>query len=105
MRDALRRYRKKHPEVMREIRRRWRKRHPELVRERRRRYYARHRKKLIARSMVAKALKAGLLVKRPCAVCGKRSVGAHHEDYSKPLEVTWLCVPHALDAERRGVVH
>jgi hypothetical protein len=36
----------------------------------------------------------GLLVKQPCRVCGSlEKVEKHHEDYSKPLEVFWLCRP------------
>jgi len=30
-------------------------------------------------------------MRRPCTVCGAMKSEAHHEDYSKPLEVTWLC--------------
>ena len=26
-----------------------------------------------------------------CAVCGDTETEAHHEDYSKPLDVIWLC--------------
>ena len=33
------------------------------------------------------------LVKRPCEMCGA-DAQAHHEDYSKPLEVRWLCPVH-----------
>ena len=33
--------------------------------------------------------------KRPCAICGYTGyVEAHHEDYNKPKEVTWLCWQH-----------
>jgi excisionase family DNA binding protein len=31
---------------------------------------------------------------QPCAVCGAKSVEAHHEDYLKPFEVVWLCKKH-----------
>ena len=34
----------------------------------------------------------GKLTKGPCVVCGStRLVDGHHEDYAKPLEITWLC--------------
>lgn len=47
-----------------------------------------------AHGAVAKALKRGDLERRPCAFCGSTdSLEAHHHDYSKPLDVTWLCVP------------
>lgn len=44
-----------------------------------------------AHQLVAKAKQNGELVPQPCARCGATPFGAHHEDYSKPLEVVWLC--------------
>lgn len=32
----------------------------------------------------------GKLVPKPCEVCGDEAQ-KHHEDYSKPLQVMWLC--------------
>lgn len=53
-----------------------------------------YRYKQTAREEVAKAIKKGLL-ERPsrCSVCTakKERIEAHHPDYSKPLEVVWLC--------------
>lgn len=46
-----------------------------------------------AHRAVAKALRTGQLVRGACAVCGGRPTHAHHNDYARPLEVTWLCVP------------
>lgn len=44
---------------------------------------------------VANAIRDGKLIPRPCEVCGTEEfVHAHHEDYSKPLEVKWLCGIH-----------
>lgn len=49
--------------------------------------------KFRARSAVGNALRDGRLVKGPCAICGSRGkVQGHHYDYSKPLDVEWLCV-------------
>lgn len=55
----------------------------------------RHREKVRAHSRVAYALRTGKLI-RPleCEGCGPRYTGkleAHHDDYSKPLDVKWLC--------------
>lgn len=46
-----------------------------------------------AHSLVAAAIRNGVLVPQPCRICGKKAI-AHHEDYSKPLEVDWLCHKH-----------
>lgn len=48
-----------------------------------------------ARYQTKQAIKKGIL-KRPetCVCCGRSGSGrivAHHPDYSKPLEVQWLC--------------
>lgn len=41
-----------------------------------------------------KALKRGELVMGRCRMCDTdKDITAHHVDYSKPLEVRWLCKP------------
>lgn len=30
----------------------------------------------------------------PCSICGNKTTHKHHEDYSKPLDITWLCAKH-----------
>ena len=51
----------------------------------------RYPERVIARQKVQIAKKSGKLIQRACAVCGEAKTEAHHEDYSKPLEVVWLC--------------
>lgn len=55
---------------------RWRAKHPEAYR---------------AHNAVNNAVRDGKLGKLPCAICGNPKSHAHHTDYSKPLEVKWLC--------------
>lgn len=55
---------------------------------------ASNRYKMDARSMVYLAIKFGILVRQPCEVCCVTTVEAHHDDYSQPLAVRWLCIPH-----------
>ena len=45
---------------------------------------------------VKKAIDKGKIIRQPCCICGKYAE-AHHEDYSKPLEVVWLCKRHHLE--------
>lgn len=75
-----------------------------------RRFQTPHRKKLVleyakkrikrdpiknrARAMVGRAVRSGSLVRMPCQECGDKKAQAHHDDYSKPLEVRWFCFYH-----------
>lgn len=49
-----------------------------------------------ARNKVSNAISDERLEKKPCRVCGDEDSEAHHDDYSKPLDVTWLCRKHHL---------
>jgi len=44
-----------------------------------------------ARSYANVYLRRGKIKRRPCSECGSAEAQMHHEDYRKPLEVTWLC--------------
>lgn len=45
-----------------------------------------------ANVIVGNAIRDGKLMRNPCIKCGsKKYLNAHHEDYYKPLDVTWLC--------------
>jgi hypothetical protein len=52
--------------------------------------------KVIARRAVKHALISGDLVKRDCEIGNdcKGRIEGHHDDYSKPLQVRWLCKKH-----------
>lgn len=50
-----------------------------------------------ASHIVRNALRDGRLKKPPCCFvpeCGEMKVDAHHPDYSRPLDVVWLCRKH-----------
>lgn len=63
----------------------------------------RHREKypdrMAARSALTNALKSGQITRQPCEICGNPKTHGHHEDYSKPLDIRWLCRAH------HGAVH
>lgn len=50
-----------------------------------------HPDKNHARYLVNNGVRDGTLKKEPCKFCGNTKVQAHHEDYSKPLDVIWVC--------------
>lgn len=47
-----------------------------------------------ARSYLNVYMKRGKIVQGVCEVCGDPNTQAHHDDYSKPLDVRWLCIVH-----------
>lgn len=58
-----------------------------------------------ARDLVQRAMRKGTLKRLPCEICGVEhgaqlpdgrtaKVEGHHDDYSKPLDVRWLCTDH-----------
>ena len=83
--------------------------HAEAERRRQKTYYREHRTQMLAvradwakqnimasraHSAVYHAIKIGLLTPEPCRLCNVTPGLAHHEDYSKPLDVDWLCAKH-----------
>ena len=64
----------------------WRQRNPEKSR---------------AHTRLRRAILAGYIKKMPCEVCGSCNSQAHHEDYSKPLEVRWFCFQHHKELHRK----
>ncbi len=54
-----------------------------------------------ARFAVNNAIAQGRLEPKPCEVCAAPKAEAHHDDYSKPLEVRWLCNRHHREHHRK----
>lgn len=59
-----------------------------------------NKEKVKAHSIVFIAIRNGKLIKQPC-FCKNIKSEAHHEDYSKPLEVIWLCKKHHSIEDKR----
>jgi hypothetical protein len=68
-------------------------------------YRRRNPDKYKARTAVNNAVRDGRLTRRPCAGCGATdNVQAHHENYSRPLDVRWLCFICHREGEHRQTV-
>lgn len=59
------------------------------------------KKKRKARSLANVYQRMGKLTQQPCEKCGSKDSEKHHEDYDKPLLITWLCRPCHLDLHRK----
>jgi hypothetical protein len=81
----------------REISRQSRARNPEGVRSYLARYRAANPEKVRAKNRVQRAVRSGRLERGPCRICGEANSEGHHSDYSKPLDVVWLCRKHHKD--------
>ena len=79
----------------------WYENHKEETQEHNRRWRARNPEKRLAHSRVAHAIESGRLVRQPCEKCGDPKSHAHHFDYSKPLDVVWLCSAHHGEVHRQ----
>lgn len=64
-----------------------------IHREAERRYASKpeNRAKIKARAKLKHLVRTGKIARGACEVCGKPNAEAHHHDYSKPLDVQWLC--------------
>lgn len=95
-------YRKSHLEIGRNFSRKYRKLYPDKTRESARRavktWYLNNKEKVKAHKKVARAIKNKTLIRENC-FCGEKAQ-AHHEDYSKPLDVIWLCHLHHKEKHR-----
>ena len=69
-----------------------------------RRQIRKNPQKYKARVALNNAIRNRRITKTPCAVCGSKNVQGHHQDYSKPLEVVWLCIKHHREEHKRVAV-
>jgi hypothetical protein len=54
----------------------------------------RYPEKCKARQLVKNAIKSGKILRGKCVICNSENAEAHHEDYTKPLEIIWVCKTH-----------
>ena len=61
------------------------------------------KRRAMAGNMVSVARFRGTLTQGPCEICGDLETVAHHDDYSKPLTVRWLCRKHHQEWHRENI--
>lgn len=54
-------------------------------------HYKAHPERAKARSALRQKIRDGKIKRGDCLICGEQNGQAHHEDYSKPFDVMWLC--------------
>lgn len=94
--EIVKQEQKRHPERMAAQRKRHRERHRAKFVEHRKRHEARHPEKTQARRKLEDAVQKGYVSKPDiCSRCLGQvpavDLHGHHHDYSKPLDVEWLC--------------
>lgn len=87
----MKEYQKNHQEQRKETLKRYYRNHKDSESARQKEYIENNREKYLAHTAVRGAILRGKLHKHTCSVCGAEKAEAHHDDYSKPLEVKWLC--------------
>jgi hypothetical protein len=105
-RDYCRRYRREHREEIRLSNLKYRESHRDSTREYQKKYFSSHREKVMAaisawkkkskekmaaHKILSRAIASGEVVRPARCSCGNPNPLGHHEDYSKPLDVKWLC--------------
>lgn len=89
------RYNSEHKDELREKRKIYKVKNRERILEYRKQYYRKNRERYKEYYEIMQAVRDaklhGILEEKPCEWCGCEKVEAHHKDYSKPLEVMWLC--------------
>jgi hypothetical protein len=62
-------------------------------------YQANRPDRKAAHITLGSAIRDGRVLRQPCLVCGEKAE-AHHPDYSRPLDVVWLCKEHHTEVHR-----
>ena len=78
----------------------WSEEKKKIHHEKYKRFKLRHPEKYAAHAAVKRKKDTDKSFEKPCIHCGKKAE-AHHPDYSKPLDVVWLCFEHHREEHKR----
>lgn len=101
--DRLRsqKYRDSNRNIVRTNVRKWIKKNKEKRNAYQVKYRKRNREKINAHAALNRAVNSGKIKKQPCSACGNNKSEGHHKDYSKPLDVIWVCRKHHIEIHRK----
>lgn len=63
-------------------------------------WQANNKKQVAMHKFMRSAITKGSIVRQPCVRCGDPNSEGHHDDYDKPLDITWLCAKHHKEYHR-----
>lgn len=89
------------PEKVKDIKHNHRIRNRSIITKYTQEYRKANPDKYSAHKIMKNAIRRGELEQKPCEVCGNIKSQGHHEDYSKPLEIIWLCAKHHNEAHKK----
>lgn len=102
---SQKKWRENNKSKMIECRENWSKNNPHAHAEFIRRSIKKSPEKQKARMLLFRAVRNGSIFKGKCEVCGNEKSEAHHADYSKPLDVKWLCKKHHTEVHFNITTH
>ena len=92
--EQWREYSANNRELLAERNRQYRLGNSAKINQTKREYARSNRPKIDAKNAVRLEILSGRMIKQPCEICGDTKADAHHDDYSKQLDVRWLCRIH-----------
>lgn len=72
----------------------YQKKNPEKVRALKKKWIEENKSKRAAHYLLSNAIRDGKIKRGVCQICSCEKVEGHHYDYTRPLNVIWLCNEH-----------
>jgi hypothetical protein len=94
IRKSGRMYYRKNKNLLRIKTKKYKKNNREKYRLYNKKFRENNPEKILAQRKLNKAIQRGIIKREPCGKCKKKNSQGHHFDYTKPLEVIWLCPVH-----------
>jgi len=94
-------YRSNNRHIIRERFKKWRNKNKDKINAYQKLYQLKNKERINVRATVYRAIKLKKIIRKNCSVCNEKKSEAHHEDYSKPLDIIWLCRLHHAQIHKK----